>query len=518
MQISSVQKLKTGSGKGSLLDMIKIKSLSAITAIAFGAVLIWFFRPTEVADHYGWWSLMPAAATIVICFLTRNVLLALLLGIFAGGLIIGNINIVDGFLIPSLGTEKYAQILLVYLWALGGLLGMWNRNGGARHFAETMAHKFVRSRISAKVFAWVMGVIFHQGGTISTVLTGTTVKPVADKHKVAHEELAYVVDSTASPIATIIPFNVWPVYIAGLITIDSLSSLVADEAAAISLFFMAIPFNFYALVAVSMTLLFAFDRLPLFGTPMTRVVKRVKTSGELDAPGAVPMAAAELTDSDVPAGYSPSIIDFVVPIGVLLGFCAVPLILGQNPMVFEGFAMAVVAAMFTSILRGMSVTTAFNAVVHGIKGVTIGAIVLGLAVTLATVSEQLGTAGFVIDATAGFLQGWPFILPSLLLLICMVVAFSIGSSWGTYAVVFPVALPLALVISQDPTYILMCFGAILGGSVFGDQCSPISDTTILSSLACGSDLMDHVNTQLPLAMIAASVAAVAYLVISLMIL
>jgi len=143
---------------------------------------------------------------------------------------------------------------------------------------------------------------------------------------------------------------------------------------------------------------------------------------------------------------------------------------------------------------------------------------LGLAVTLATVSSELGTAQFVIDSTSGFLSNWPYILPSLLLVICMLVAFSIGSSWGTYAVIFPIALPLALVLSPDMTFLLLCFGAIMGGSVFGDQCSPISDTTILSSLACGADLMDHVNTQLPLAVIAASISALLYLLISLAVL
>jgi len=478
------------------------------------ALVIWYSRPLAVDSHYGLWSLAPAAVTISICFATRNVLLALLLGIFTGGLVIGRLNIIDAFLVPSLGSEKYAQILLVYLWALGGLLGLWNRNGGARHFAETMAARFVNSRVSAKVFAWVLGIIFHQGGTISTVLTGTTVRPVADKHGVGHEELAYVVDSTASPIATIIPFNVWPVYIAGLITIAPLAGLVSSEADAIALFFRAIPYNFYAWIAVTMTLLFSFDKLPLFNTPMQRAVDRVLATGELDAEHAEPMLSAELTEASLAEGYIPSVIDFLLPIGVLMGFCIIPWIMGGSPLVFEGFGMAVVVALTVTVIRGMSINDAFNAIITGIKGVTIGAVVLGLAVTLATVSEQLGTSIFVIDATLGWLQKLPFILPSLLLLICMVVAFSIGSSWGTYAVVFPIALPLALALSPDPDFILLSFGAIVGGSVFGDQCSPISDTTILSSLACGSDLMDHVNTQLPLAMIAATLAAIGYLVFS----
>ncbi len=482
------------------------------------AALVWWLRPSGELEHFGLWSLLPAFATIVVCFISRNVILALLLGVFVGGLIIGRINIIDAFLIPSLGSAQYAQILLVYLWALGGLLGLWNRNGGARYFATTMAQRFVRSRVSAKVFAWVLGIIFHQGGTISTVLTGTTVRPVADEHKVAHEELAYVVDSTASPIATIIPFNVWPIYVAGLITIESLASVIPDEATAIGFFYQAIVFNFYAWIAVAMTLLFAWDRLPLLGTPMQNAVDRVRATGQLDGPGAAPMLSSELTEANVLEGYEASLWDFLVPIGVLLGFCIVPWLAGGSPLVFEGFGLAVVAALTLSVIKGMPLNEAFDAVVSGIKGVTVGAIILGLAVTLATVSEQLGTSTFVVGATAAWFEQVPYILPALLMFLCMLVAFSIGSSWGTYAVVFPIALPLALALSPDSTFFLLNFGAILGGAVFGDQCSPISDTTILSSLACGSDLMDHVFTQLPLALIAAGASAVIYIVIGIVVL
>jgi len=477
------------------------------------AVTIWLLRPTPVNDHFGAWSLLPAAITIAVCFITRNVLLALLLGIFSGGLIIGRLNIIDAFLIPSLATENYAQILLVYLWALGGLLGLWNAGGGAKYFADSLARRFVDSRRSAKLFAWLLGVLFHQGGTISTVLAGTTVKGVADRQGVAHEELAYVVDSTASPIATLIPFNVWPIYIAGLIMIEPLHEIAGTQAAAVALFYSAIAFNFYAIIAVSMTFLFALDRLPLFNTPMQKAVHRVRTTGALDAPGAQPVASAELTETRVVEGYHPSMLDFLIPIGVLLGFCVVPWLLGASPMVFEGFGSAVIAALIVSISKGMSITVAFDAVINGVKGVTIGAVVLGLAVTLATVSSQLGTSNFVIDTAAPTLSNIPFVLPCLLMFVCMVVAFSIGSSWGTYAVVFPVALPLALALSPDPIYLSLTFGAILGGAVFGDQCSPISDTTILSSLACGSDLMDHVTTQLPLAVIAALLASAGYLLV-----
>ena len=162
----------------------------------------------------------------------------------------------------------------------------------------------------------------------------------------------------------------------------------------------------------------------------------------------------------------------------------------------------------------MSTKDAFDGIVDGIKGVTVGAIILGLAVTLANVSETLGASAYVIAASAETLIAVPYILPGLLMVICMIVSFSVGSSWGTYAVVFPIALPLAYAISPDPTFMTLAFAAIMGGAVFGDQCSPISDTTILSSLACGADLMDHVLTQLPMALAAAGIAIMLYTAIA----
>lgn len=488
--------------------------LLALAALTLAAISVWVLSPTESSQGYGVWSLLPAAVTISICFVTRNVIIALFLGVLTSGLVSGQLNVLKAFLVPSLGSEGYAQMLIVYLWALGSLLGLWNRNGGARFFAETLARRFVSSRTSAKVFTWFLGLVFHQGGTISTVLTGTTVKPLSDRHGVAHEELAYIVDSTASPIATIIPFNVWPVYVAGLIAIEPLAKAVPNSEAALSLYFAAIPFNFYAIFAVTLTLLFAMGKLPLFNTPMARVVERVTHTGELDAPNAQPMAAKELTGVMPLEGYEPSMMDFLVPIFVLLLFCGIPLLMGNAPMVFEGFGMAVISAFGLSVLRGMSINTALESMIAGIKGVTIGAIVLGFAVTLAKVSEHLGTAAYVVSTTSDALSSYPEIFPSLLLLVCMIVAFSIGSSWGTYAVVFPIALPLALVLSSEPTFMLLCIGAIMGGAVFGDQCSPVSDTTILASLACGADVMDHVKTQLPFALFAAAIAGILYFVIA----
>jgi Na+/H+ antiporter NhaC len=256
--------------------------------------------------------------------------------------------------------------------------------------------------------------------------------------------------------------------------------------------------------------LFAINKMPYVGKKMLAARTRAMETGALDAPDAKPMLSKELATRNVPEGYTPSLLDFFVPILVLLGVSIIPYVLWQKQMIFEAFGLAVVSAMLLSVIRGMSVNDVFDGFVDGIKGVTVGAIILALAVTLATVSEALGASGFVIQNTAESLSNVPFVLPGLLMVICMVVSFSVGSSWGTYAVVFPIALPLVYAVSPDAMYMTLSFGAIMGGAVFGDQCSPISDTTILSSLACGSDLMDHVFTQLPMALLAAGISIALY--------
>lgn len=471
--------------------------------------------PTN-GEHYGIWSVVPPVVALVLAFSVREVISALFIGIALGGVISGKLNIVRDFLIPSIGSPGYGLILLVYLWALGGLIGLWTRTGGAMRFAEWAGTGLARGPRSAKFFAWMMGMVFHQGGTVSTVLTGATVRPVTDRHRVSHEELAYIVDSTASPAATLIPFNVWPIYVGGLVA--GTVPIITTPQDGINFFFRALPFNLYALFAVLFTFLFAWDRLPILpGRRMEKARRRARDAGELDRPDASPLAAEELTRYRPPAGYRPGLIDFLGPIGTLLGVAIVPyvvtfFILGnrESPSlpIAEAFLLAVLASMGIALAKGMRLRDVMEGFVDGCKGVTIGAIVLALAVTLKSVADAVGTAPYVVELLGERLS--PVFLPAALLALCMFVAFSTGTSWGTYAVIFPVAVPLAWAVLPDPTFLSLCFGAVVGGSVFGDQCSPISDTTILSSLATGCDLMDHVYTQLPMALGAAGMAALGY--------
>ena len=487
-----------------------------ITVILIILGIIFYGDFPQYGENYGFWSVMPPLVAIGLAFWTKEVISSLFVGITLGGVISGNINLVDSYLIPSIGTESFAQILLVYLWSLGGLIGIWTRTGGAEKFAEWAGGKIVQGPRSAKFFTWMMGLIFHQGGTISTVLTGATVRPIADKHDVSHEELSYMVDSTASPAATVIPFNVWPIYIGGLVV--GTIPLFETAEAGTQFFFQAIFFNFYGIIAIIITLLFAWNLLPWIpGKKMRAAIDRAKNTGKLDRDGAEPMSAAELTEMKIPESYKPGLIDFFGPIGTLLGVAILPylydyVILGntEDPALFiaEAFVLAVLAGMFIALFKGMELKTVIDGFVDGCKGVTIGAIILALAVSLKSVADSVGTADYIVTLVGGALD--PVFLPALLMLLCMIIAFSAGTSWGTYAVVFPVAMPLAWAVLPDEFFITLCFGAVVGGAVFGDQCSPISDTTILSSLSTGCDLMDHVYTQAPLALSAAGIGAVLY--------
>ncbi|MCZ6464517.1 MAG: sodium:proton antiporter [Proteobacteria bacterium] len=460
----------------------------------------------------GWLSLLPALVTIVLAFATRQVLLALFAGVLTGSAVAlfqtdADANPITRFIFPAIGSKNFAQILFIYLWCLGGLIGLWDKTGAARHFAETVGGRVARGRRSSLVFTWLLGVVFHQGGTVSTVLTGSTAKPVADRYRVSHEELSYVVDSTASPIATLAAFNAWPLYVAGLVA--GTVPILADAAAGVRFFWSSIFYNFYAWFAVTATLLMSVGWLPWTGGGMARARRRALEEGLLDRPGAEPMLVPSpepTTRATAATPYTPSLADFVVPLGVLLGLAVLPMALIDENWINEAFLCSVLSAAVLARVRGMPVREILEGILHGCRQMTLGALVLGLAVTLGTVSKELGTAAYVVEAIGQQIP--PAALPALLGALCMGIAFATGTSWGTYAVVFPLAMPLAWTLLPDPTYLQICFGAVLGGAVFGDQCSPISDTTILSSMFTGCDLMDHVRTQVPLALAAAGLGMV----------
>ncbi len=463
--------------------------------------------------HWGYLSLLPAVVAVILCWITREPVTSLLSGIVSGALILGQYDLTGQVLVPSLATTNAAGVLLLYLWLLGGLMGIWSRTGAAQAFAEFITARFVRGPRTAKLVAWMLGVVFFQGGTVSTVLVGTTVKPIADRERISHEELAYVVDSTASPIASQLAFNAWPGYVQAFIFVSGVSFL-ATEGDRIAFFFQSVPFCFYAIFAVLGTFLLSIEKPFFLGTQLREAMTRARTTGQLDAHDAEPLSSKELQASHVPEGYKPHIVEFFLPLGTLIGIAILTFVVFGSPNVQWAFGAALLLAAGIALAKGMALRDVIQGVHDGIKGVVLGSVILLLAITIGGISQETGGGTFLVEQLGNAIPY--FLLPVLLQLLTVIIAFSTGTSWGTYAVAFPLAMPLAWAVagSQGLAYpelfMTLCFAAVMDGSVYGDQCSPISDTTVLSSVCTGCDLMDHVKTQIPQASVAAVLAAICW--------
>ena len=470
-----------------------------------------------LSRHWGVWSLLPAFVAVLLCWVTREPLTALIGGIVSGAFILTEYEIFEQVLFTNLGTVSTASILVLYLWLLGGLLGVWSYTGAAQAFAQFMTDKFVRGPRSAKLVAWGLGVIFFQGGTVSTVLVGTTVKPLADKEKISHEELAYIVDSTASPIASQLAFNAWPGYVQAFIFVAGVSFL-ATEADRISFFFASVPFCFYAIFAVLGTFLVSVEKPVYLNKELAAAMTRSRETGELDRPGAQVLASKELESPLGAEDYQAHLLEFVLPLLLLISVAIGTFIAFGSPKVHWAFGGALLMASLVALARGLTLQQLRESWEMGLKGVVMGSAVLLLAITIGAISQSTGGGAYLVALLGDSVPY--FLLPVLLQVMTMTIAFSTGSSWGTYAVAFPLAMPLAWSIatgaelSHPYLFMTLCFAAVMDGSVYGDQCSPISDTTVLSSVCTGCDLMDHVRTQMPQATLAAILAGVLWTVIA----
>ncbi len=495
----------------------EVREQVAVTEVAVNAETETAFYELSIAQHWRFWSLLPALVAIVLCWITREPVTSLFGGIVVGAFLLGRYDITEEVLMPILATPDAVGILLIYMWLLGGLLGLWSRTGAAEAFARMMSRHFVRGPRTAKLTAWILGIVFFQGSTVSAVLVGTTVKPLADEHKVSSEELSYVVDSTSSPIAGFLAFNAWPGYIQAFLFIPGVAFL-ATETDRVAFFFKSLPLSFYCIFAVIGTFLFSIDKMPLIGQKFRDAIKRSRTTGELTAPGAHPLSSKELQVSSVPAGYTPHVIDFFLPLGTLIAIAVVTFGITGSPQVRWAFGAAVLLAMFLAVLRGMTIQDTVGGFAEGMKGIILGLMILLLAIVVGNVSREAGGAMYLVELLGEWLPF--FLLPVILLILTIVIAFSTGTSWGTYAVTFPLSMPLAWEVAhaQDMSnpmlFLMVCFAAVLNGSIYGDQCSPISDTTVLSSMSTGADLMDHVKTQIVPATCMAALAAVCWTVVA----
>ncbi|MFZ8989550.1 MAG: Na+/H+ antiporter NhaC family protein [Pseudohongiellaceae bacterium] len=454
-------------------------------------------------------SLVPASVAILLAFLTRNTVFSLAVACLAGVLVAGdNLLGFPRLLVSALGNEDFSWIFLLELF-IGILIAFFQRTGAILNFSSFIERRrMTRKRV--QLIAWFMGMFVYFSDYFSPLFVGSTMRALSDRFKISREKLAYICDSTSAPVSILVPITGWAVLVAGLIVG---MGPIEDAADAMAAFILSIPFNLYSILAVMMVGLIAAGILPDFG-PMKKAEERARNEGKLTREDAQPLMADELTGIDPYPGIQTSLFwNFVFPVLLVIGFAVGSVTLTGSARPMESFLLASVMAAIVMRIQGIPLAEITDTAMAGIKGIMPAIIILAFAYALNDLSATLNTADYIISVTESWLT--PKVLPVLAFLITGFVAFSTGTSWGTYAIMIPIAVPLAFSFSANEldTVVYATIAAVSGGGVFGDHCSPLSDTSILASTGAASDHIDHVKTQLPYAAIIGGISILLYLAI-----
>jgi len=502
-----------------LLIAVMVLALTSISVFADGG-------ETDAVD-FGVLSLLPPLLAIVLAFVTKQVLLSLFLGIFVGATMMAGWNPFFGFLrtldqyILGSAADPWNAGILIFILSIGGMIGVIGKMGGTKAIAEVLARK-AKTAKSAQLATMLLGVLVFFDDYANALIVGPTMRPLVERMKISREKFAYIIDSTAAPVSSLALISTWIGYEIGLI--KNAYEAIGQNVNAYWLFVETIPFRFYSILCLVLVFLIAYMQRD-FG-PMYKAEIRARKYGKLVADDAKPMASEELTEMEISEGISLKVSNAVIPILTLIVVAFVGMWYNGGgldlPFTFAGLrdafgnADASVVLIWAAVTAGvvaiimaisqkiMSLEDAFDAWVEGAKSLLITAIILIMAWSLGSVTGDVGTADFLVGIVTEALPA--VLLPLLVFVISCLVAFATGTSWGTMAIVVPLAVPLA--DAYTAALILPTIGAVLTGSVFGDHCSPISDTTIMSSMASASDHIDHVKTQIPYALTAAAVASV----------
>lgn len=460
----------------------------------------------------GWLAILPPIIAIGLAMITRQVLPALFAGIVIGCWILGDANpanalaaSIDG-IIDVLADPGDARVLAFAL-AIGALIAVLESAGGVRGFVRWIEHRrWVSNGHSAQWLAWWTGIVIFIESNLTLLAAGAISRPLFDRYRVSREKLAYIIDSTSAPVCMLIPLNAWGAFLLSLLGTTALED-------PLSVLVNALPLTVYAVLAVALAAAsIAWNWHP---GPMAAAEARART-GLVMAPGTLPLSS--------PSASSPGSEDFIYPgpalmlAPLLTIIVAVPIglwITGNgDPLagsgskavlwaVLVGVGVASVLALSTRQFTGSGL---LETALRGAGAMLPIALILLFAIALGDVSRTLGTGPWLAQIIGAHVA--PLWLPALVFLSAAATAFAIGSSWGTFAIMIPIAIPLALAIGLPAPLML---GAVLSGAVFGDHASPVSDTTVVASMAAATDHVEHVRTQLPYALIAAAISAVFYL-------
>ncbi len=466
----------------------------------------------EVTE-YGIISIVPIILTLGIAVWAQNVIIGLFTGVFVGVVILNGFDpvetlsrMVSDYFVPQMLSPSQAGILVLMCF-IGGLVALMEKSGGAVAFATKMTN-VITNRFKAQIATWMTGIMIFFSDLGTPLIVGPIYRPITDKLKISRVKLAWIVDTTASPVAVLIPFIGWGVYSMGLIEGEFLE--IGRDENSFDAYVAAIPFQFYSLFAILMVPLVAISGYE-FG-PMARAELRAQT-GE----GVVDDSGMEVSDNMSHPKAKPVFVwlPLLVMVGVLF-YLLVPLGFPLNSVPSLAFRGALSSAYFFSSMTLIALLMAYGVksfkesmVIYfgGVSKMTSVLIILVLAWSLSSVGKNLGTAEYIISLAQGNFA--PFLVPVVAFLFGAVMSFATGSSWGTYAIMMPLIIAVADALGA-PMHVSI--GAVLSGGMFGDHCSPISDTTILSASGAGCSQFDHVRTQLPYELFNGSVCIVSYII------
>jgi Na+/H+ antiporter NhaC len=496
----------------------------------------------------GWLSLLPPLVAIALALLTREVVLSLFAGIWLAALLLMGFNPVaatthslDTFILEPLTDGDHVAIVLFSLM-LGGMVGVVTRSGGAQGIVEVL-RPLATSRRRGQFFTWLSGLIIFFDDYANTLIRGNTMRPMTDELRISREKLAYIVDSVAAPIAVIAPISTWVGFEISRIG-DSLSAtaaqvtdpelqaqLAAGAANPFNVFLHSIPYLFYPIFAMMLVLMIAITGRE-FG-PMHAAESRAASGRGVFRPGARLAADVDGAMAGAPADVPRRWYNALIPIATVVVVALIALyttgragledaapsirdIIGEadpfRSLLWAAFAGGLMAGVLAVAQRILSVKEALDAWISGMRAMLLAIVILVLAWGLGAATGELGTGPYLAALLGDTLPLWA--LPALTFIIAAATAFATGTSWGTMAILFPVVVPLAVAMGagvgfaggDDYTILLGAISSIMAGAVFGDHASPISDTTVISSMASACDHIDHVRTQLPYALLAAAVA------------
>jgi Na+/H+ antiporter NhaC len=464
-----------------------------------------------------WISLLPPLLAITLAIISRQVYLSLAGGIWLGHSILEGWNPVSGLVraidetVAVLSDPGDAKVILFTL-VIGSLIATVESSGGVRGFVTFLeTRQWVTNARRARLLAWMAGITLFIESNINVLVAGSVSRPLFDRFKVSREKLAYIIDSASAPTCIMIPLNAWGAYNLGI-----LSGLGIDNP--VKVFLSAVVLNFYAMAALALAGLVAYFGWDL--GPMKKAEERTR-GGELLWPNAKPLMDESILSPSPNERIPPRAMNMVVPIAVMVLMMPLSLFITGGGNLMEGSgSTSVLWAVMTGLAvawilllaqRGASIDDLTRTGLKGAGGLVPMALILFLALSLGDVAVELGTGQFVARVTQGVLP--PVVFLPLVFLVGAGIAFSIGSSWGTFAIMLPIAVPAAQAMGLP---LAPFVAASLAGGVFGDHSSPISDTTIISSMAAATDHIDHVRTQIPYAVSAGLVAAVGFAIVGAM--